>query len=216
VIHAADLCRLHQFTPSHLDLGGGFPAPGILSRGGKPIDAQFQLHAMPVVYRRALREFPSCKQLWLENGRWLLARSGVLVVKILDVKQRANIRNLICDGGRTMNALVSNWETHELHCLPARRGAPILTTVNGPTCMAFDQLARAPLPNDLRPGDHLLWLDAGAYHLPWETHFSHGRAAVYWHDARRSRQVRPPEDFRSWWTPSAPKGGSVVRRHKMR
>jgi hypothetical protein len=65
--------------------------------------------------------------------------------------------------------------------------------------MAFDQLARRPLPKTLRAGDHLLWLDAGAYHLPWETAFSHGRAAVYWHDGRHTRLVRPPESFRDWW-----------------
>jgi diaminopimelate decarboxylase/aspartate kinase len=135
----------------------------------------------------------------LENGRWLLARSGVLVVKILDVKERTKVRSLICDGGRTMNALVSNWETHELLALPERRGPATSTSVHGPTCMAFDQLARRPLPRNLRAGDHLLWLDAGAYHLPWETAFSHGRAAVYWHDGQRTRLVRPAEQFRDWW-----------------
>ena len=135
----------------------------------------------------------------MENGRWGGARSGVLVVRILDVKERAKMRSLICDGGRTMNALVSTWETHELLSLPERRGPTKLTTVNGPTCMAFDQLARRPMAQSLRVGDHLLWLDAGAYHLPWETHFSHGRAAVLWHDGRRVTVVRDPESFEEWW-----------------
>src|SRR5207249_2105224 len=102
-------------------------------------------------------------------------------------------------GGRTMNALVSNWESHQLLTLPGRPGPCVPTTVNGPTCMPFDQLARGPLPRGLRAGDYLLWLDAGAYHLPWETHFSHGRAAVFWHDGRRTRLVRPAEEFEAWW-----------------
>jgi len=197
--HAAEICRAAQFAPRFVDVGGGFPPPGVLTRGGKAVDAQFDLRAMAGVYERAFELFPSARELWLENGRWLLARSGVLVVRILDVKERLKVRALTCDGGRTMNALVSNWETHELLALPERRGTAAPTTVHGPTCMAFDQLARRPMPGTLRAGDHLLWLDAGAYHLPWETSFSHGRAAVYWHDGRRTRLVRPAEPFRDWW-----------------
>ena len=197
--HAAEICRAARFAPRFVDLGGGFPPPGVLTRSGKAVDAQFDLRAMAGVHERALRLFPSARELWLENGRWLLARSGVLVVKILDVKERPKVRALICDGGRTMNALVSNWEQHELLALPDRRGPATPTTVHGPTCMAFDQLARRALPRTLRASDHLLWLDAGAYHLPWETAFSHGRAAIYWHDGRSTRLVRRPEPFRDWW-----------------
>jgi len=199
LLHAAEICRAAGFAPRFVDLGGGFPPPGVLTRGGKAVDAQFDLCAMAGVYERALQLFPSAQELWLENGRWLLARSGVLVVKILDVKERPKVRALICDGGRTMNALVSNWEVHELQTLPERGGPTTPTTVHGPTCMAFDQLVRGPLPKALRVGDRLLWLDAGAYHLPWETAFSHGRAAVYWHDGRRTRLVRRAEPFRVWW-----------------
>src|SRR6185503_3138398 len=149
---AAEICRAAGFAPRFVDLGGGFPPPGVLTRGGKAVDAQFDLCAMAGVYERALKLFPSAQELWLENGRWLLARSGVLVVKVLDVKQRGEFRTLICDGGRTMNALISNWENHELLTLPERRGPLVPTTVHGPTCMAFDQLARRPLPRGLRAG----------------------------------------------------------------
>jgi diaminopimelate decarboxylase len=98
-----------------------------------------------------------------------------------------------------MNALISNWETHELVVIPRRAGPACLTTVNGPTCMAFDQLACRELPGGIRPGDHLVWLDGGAYLLPWETRFSHGLAAVLWHDGQRTKLVRPAETFQRWW-----------------
>src|SRR5262249_25957019 len=161
------------------------------TRQGKPVAAAFDLRQMADVYERALRQFPGARELWLENGRWLSARSGALVVRLLDAKTRPNMRSPICDGGRTMNALISHWEAHEIISLPKRDGPRRLTPVNGPTCMAFDQLARRPLPRSLRPGDHLIWLEAGAYHLPWETRFSHGLAAVFWHDGRRVKMVRP-------------------------
>ena len=196
----AETCRAAGFAPRHVDCGGGFPPPNVHTRGGQAVDKDFKLAEMARVYERALKLFPEAREVWLENGRWVSARSGVLVVKILDIKERPKVRTLICDGGRTMNALISNWETHEMFTIPERRGPSVLTTVNGPTCMAFDQLARRPLPRSLRVGDHLVWMDAGAYHLPWETRFSHGLAAVFWHDGARIRLVRSRETFTDWWS----------------
>jgi diaminopimelate decarboxylase len=195
----AGVCRTLGLAPRFVDCGGGFPPPDVLTRDGRRVDRRFNLRGMASVCRRALGLFPSARELWMENGRWLTARSGVLVVRILDVKERRELRQLICDGGRTMNALVSNWEEHRLLALPARGGSTVLTAVTGPTCMAFDQLARRRLPSALRPGDHLVWMDAGAYHLAWETRFSHGLSAVYWHDGRRLRRARAAESFEDWW-----------------
>jgi len=195
----AETCRTADFSPHHIDCGGGFPAPRVKTRSGQPVDKDFDLTATARVYERAFRLFPEAREVWLENGRWVSARSGVLVVKILNIKERSKVRSLICDGGRTTNALISNWEAHDLFALPERRGPAVLTAVHGPTCMAFDQLARCPLPRSLRVGDHLIWMDAGAYHLPWETRFSHGLAAVLWHDGRTLRTVRTREEFPEWW-----------------
>lgn len=195
----AALCRESRFAPRFVDCGGGFPAPHVLTREGKALGAGFRLAEMAAVCARALKLFPGAREIWMENGRWVSARSGVLVVRVLDAKERAGRRHLICDGGRTTNALVSNWENHALLTLPPRGGRLVPTTVNGPTCMAFDQLTRGELPCSVKPGDHLVWLDAGAYHLPWETRFSHGQAAVFWHDGQRTRLVRPAETFAEWW-----------------
>lgn len=196
----AEICRAARWAPRFVDCGGGFPPPHVLTRDGQAVAAGFDLSDMVGVFERAPKLFPQMEELWLENGRWLTARSGVLVVKILDVKERRGMRTLICDGGRTTNALVSTWESHELLSLPQRRGPLCLTTVNGPTCMAFDQLARRPLPRSLRPGDHLIWLEAGAYHLSWETRFSHGLATVLWHDGQQTLPIRQRESFKDWWS----------------
>jgi hypothetical protein len=56
------------------------------------------------------------------------------------------------------------------------------------------------LPNDIKIGDRLVWLNAGAYHIPWETRFSYGLAAVIWCDeAGQLSLAREAEDFQSWW-----------------
>ncbi len=193
-------CREVGFAPRHVDCGGGFPPANVRTRGGQAVNAQFKFADMVPVYERALKLFPGAEELWLENGRWMSARSGVLVVSVLDIKQRGDVRTLICDSGRTMNALISNWELHDIFTLPERRGPNALTAIHGPTCMAFDQLARLPLPRSLRVGDRIVWKEAGAYHLPWETRFSHGLAAVLWHDGESITEVRPRESFDDWWS----------------
>ena len=195
----AETCRRAGFSPRHIDCGGGYPPPHIHTRSGQAVDKDFRFAEMAAVYKRALKLFPDAREIWLENGRWMSARSGVLVVQVLDFKNRGKARSLICDSGRTMNALISNWETHEMLTLPQRRGPTVLTTVHGPTCMAFDQLARCSLPRGLRIGDHLVWMEAGAYHLPWETRFSHGLASVFWHDGKSTQLVRERETFSDWW-----------------
>ena len=195
----ANVCTAANWQPTFVDCGGGFPAPHILTRGGEAVNGEFKFADVAKLYERTLKKFVNAKELWLENGRWLTARSGVFVMRVLEVKERRGIRQLICNGGRTMNALLSLWEQHEIVPLQQKTGPKVLTTVVGPTCMAFDQVARRPFAKAVKAGDHLLWLDAGAYHLPWETRFSHGLAPVYWHDGKRVIVARNRESFESWW-----------------
>jgi diaminopimelate decarboxylase len=199
ITEIAEICRAANFSPLTLDIGGGLPVRHVLARGGKVYDGEFGLRAFAQMLRQSVKLFPGLREIWLENGRYISTGSGVLVVKILDVKERRGVRQLICDGGRTMNALMSAWEQHRLLTLPERSGAETLTVVHGPTCMAFDQLARIPLPRSLKTGDHLIWLDAGAYHIPWEARFSHGHAAVLWHDENGLRLARERQGFESFW-----------------
>jgi diaminopimelate decarboxylase len=201
---AASFCQSTRFQPSFLDCGGGWPPAHTRSPEGRPFSADWELRELEVAFHRTLPLFPALRELWLENGRYLTASSGVLAITILDVKQRRGLRQLICDGGRTQHALVSTWEQHALHPLKVTRGRDVETAVYGPTCMAFDRLALTTLPASLDMGDRLLWLDAGAYHLPWETRFSHGLAAVVWHEDGRvalARKAESLEDPSRWIDP---------------
>ena len=199
IAEVAEVCRLAKCCPLHLDLGGGLPVRQVLSRGGKVLNGEFGLRSFAQMLRQSVKLFPGLREIWLENGRFISTGSGALVVKILDVKERRGVRQIICDGGRTLHSLMSVWEQHALLVLPQRRGAATLTVVHGPTCMAFDQLARIPLPRSVIASDHLVWLDAGAYHIPWEIRFSHGHAAVCWHDDRGLRLVRERQSFDNYW-----------------
>lgn len=195
----AAFCQAEGWQPRVVDVGGGLPPPHVRDRDGQLVNRHFNLAGWARMLAKAARAFPGLRELWLENGRFLTARSGALVIRIVDIKERRGIRQVLCDGGRTLHALVATWEQHDLLSLPRRFGSKILTSLHGPTCMCFDQLGRLPLPRTLRVGDCLVWLDAGAYHLSWETQFSHGRIPVLWHDGRSLRRVRRRQAFADWW-----------------
>ena len=55
--------------------------------------------------------------------------------------------------------------------------------------MAFDNLGQHELASGVKAGDVLLWGDAGAYQLSWETRFSHGPAGVVWVTADGNLEV---------------------------
>jgi ornithine decarboxylase len=187
VRYVAAICADAAVQPSVLDVGGGLPAPDDPSHAEAWRDLSTALAAAP-------RQFERLAEIWLENGRHVLQESTALVVRVLDVKDRPECRYVICDGGRTNQALAADHGRHAVVLLPPRGGDLRLTTVCGPTCMTDDVLGRWDLPTSLRAGDSLCWLGAGAYHLPWETRFSQGLCAIVWcDDDERARLVRPRE-----------------------
>ncbi len=210
-----DACAQAQWQPEIVDTGGGLPAFDTRNRGGGSLTASYDeaLQSYAAHLKAALRRFTGCRQLWLEHGRHMTAGSGVLAIRILDLKPHNNGSSAICDGGRTLQALISMWESHDL--LPLRRSAapPTPVTVHGPTCMAFDQLGRFQLPRNLRTGDILIWMDSGAYHLPWETRFSHGHCQVWWQQGDSVLLAREAETFEQYWGRwNPPQEGRVVSK----
>lgn len=195
----AEFCADAGVDPNYVDLGGGFPVHGERGLDGTCLADQFDLDQFQRVLAAVPASLPSVKEIWLENGRYLSARSTELILRVLAVKERPECRYLICDGGRTNHALVSDWEDHDLEIVPDRAGPSRLTTICGPTCMAFDRIARTDLPESVVPGDLVVWRNAGAYHIPWETRFSFGEAAVVWDDGETLTLARPRESFGTWW-----------------
>jgi diaminopimelate decarboxylase len=198
--HVAQVCARARFTPRYIDMGGGLPGPR---------DADDSLASLQRAITLAGDLFgPELQEIWLENGRFVTEASTALAVRVLDVKVRPEGRYLICDGGRTNHALAADHGVHPLLILPDRHGPLTLTTVCGPTCMTDDVLARVPLPREIAAGDVIVWLNAGAYHLPWETRFSHGLAAVVWCDddlgpCTLARSRERPEAWSTAWNCTA-------------
>jgi diaminopimelate decarboxylase len=195
--YIAQLCERGDLAPIYLDCGGGIDAAADVATAAA--DLATTVSAMK-------RELPSVRELWLENGRYLTRHSAVLILRVLDTKERPEGRYLICDGGRTNQALDADNGPQPLVIVPQRIGRSVLTTIAGPTCMTDDRLARLMLPDSIAAGDLVVWFNAGAYHLPWETRFSHGLCAVIWGDASDrlslARQRETPERWSDLWTAS--------------
>jgi diaminopimelate decarboxylase len=198
VNHVASICKEAGFAPRAVDLGGGLPAQN---------EAHWDdaMDGLAAAVHLTSECFPGVEEIWLENGRFIANSSAVLAVRVLDVKERQECRYVICDGGRTNHALAADHGPHPILPLIERRPGPQrFTTICGPTCMTDDRLGRFSLPESLDIGDVLLWMDAGAYHLPWETRFSHGLCPVAWFgDDNRLTIAREREQPGEWRRPPA-------------
>jgi diaminopimelate decarboxylase len=198
---ARHACASVAFEPEYVDIGGGLPVDGERPQG---VDSahhrRFDFDAWSEWLATIPRSFPRASEIWLENGRFLTARAGVLILTVIDRKERDDGVYVICDGGRTNHARMSAIESHVVRALPDRGGTPRRTIVCGPTCGAVDRLGTFDLPESLRIGDRLLWMNAGAYAIPLETRFSFGVAPLVWADLGGHLSVRRPRECaEEWW-----------------
>ena len=182
----ADVCDEAGVEPIYVDCGGGLPSDD------NP-ELEPALAGLEAAFHVVATRFRNVREIWLENGRYVSGSSTALVVRVLDIKDRDECRYVICDGGRTNQALAADRHQNPITILPARGGPERLTTVCGPTCMTDDRLGRWMLPESLTVGDLIVWLNAGAYHLPWETRFSQGLCAIAWFDAAERISIARPQ-----------------------
>lgn len=196
----AEIAHTTGIEPEYIDIGGGLPVAGETSLDGTSAVSTFDFGEFRDWLASIPSKLPSVAEVWLENGRFLTAPAGALVITVLDKKQRGDVAYLICDGGRVNHARMASIEKHEILLAPARKGSPRKTIVCGPTCSAVDRLGCWMLPESVEPGDRLIWLNAGAYHIPLETRFSTGLAPVVWFNERHEAEViRTRETPVEWW-----------------
>ncbi|MEP9354453.1 diaminopimelate decarboxylase [Xanthobacter sp. KR7-65] len=143
----------------HLDLGGGLGVPYAASDPVPPSPA-----AYAAVVGRALGDLKL--PLVFEMGRMLVANAGILVTRVIYVKQGEGKTFVVVDAA--MNDLIrpTLYEAHH-DIIPVAEPAPdaamVVADVVGPVCETGDFLALdRPLPQ-LKAGDLLAVMTAGAY-----------------------------------------------------
>jgi len=140
-----------------IDIGGGL---GVCYRATQdaPIDVADYIAAA----RDALRGFEG--RLILEPGRWLVAEAGVLLTRVLRIKQGIERDFVIVDAA--MNDLVrpslyDAW--HEIEHVCRTHGDEVSYDIVGPVCESADTFARARRLPRCNAGDLLMIRNTGAY-----------------------------------------------------
>ena len=144
---------------SHLDLGGGL---GVPYRAGEPDPPHPAEYA--AVVKAALGDLGV--SLVLEPGRMIVGNAGVLVGRVIYVKQGADRVFTIVDAA--MNDLIRPTlydAHHEIVPVSEARGRmpPVKQDVVGPVCETGDYLALGRSMAPLEPGDLFAVMTAGAY-----------------------------------------------------
>lgn len=185
----ADEVQQNGTRIASIDVGGGL---GISYR-------ESELCLSPDTYATALaRAFRGFRgRLLVEPGRWLMAPAGVLLTRVVRIKQNQDRTFVILDAG--MNdllrpALYDAW--HDIAPLHPARGAPYAVDIVGPVCETGDTFAVQRLLPPCRPGDLVVIRDVGAYGASMASHYnSRPLPAEVMIDDGRWASIRERTDF---------------------
>jgi diaminopimelate decarboxylase len=164
------------------DMGGGF-------------GLHFNLAPLAELGRQAAARFQA-KELWFEPGRFLVASSGVLLVRVLEVKRTAR-KFAAIDAG--MSELIRPMLYGAVHPVTSLAESRELETVDlaGPACESGDVLARDVRLPKPQAGDLLAIGTAGAYGASMASNYlTRSRPAEVlfennaWHLLRRRETVQ--------------------------
>jgi diaminopimelate decarboxylase len=147
--------RANGIALKYLDLGGGL---GIPYQEEPPPPAQYASALMGPLRTLGLK-------IIIEPGRVLVGNAGILVTKVLYVKETDVKRFVVIDGA--MNDLIRPvlYEAyHDIRPVVKRPGSAIVTgDVVGPVCESGDFFARERDMPEVESGDLLAVMSAGAY-----------------------------------------------------
>jgi len=135
--------------------------------------------------------------LLLEPGRALTSEAQILLLTVRGIKhKRRGVTYAITDGGMQHIAFPLSYEYHA--CLLANRAGARPTRrcfVTGPLCSPEDILYRNWKLPELKEGDLLAVMDAGAYFTSFANNFSFPRPAVVMVSHGAPALVRQRETF---------------------
>jgi diaminopimelate decarboxylase len=146
-----------------IDLGGGLGIPYEHDRETAPSPHDYADAVMPV-FVEGISPLGIRPALWVEPGRSLVADSTVLLTRVNSVKA-ANRRFVNVDAGFNQLIRPAMYSAYHEVVVANRADEPAVgtCTVAGPICESGDILAADRALTDVREGDLIAVLDAGAY-----------------------------------------------------
>jgi diaminopimelate decarboxylase/aspartate kinase len=159
-----------RFPDVHiLDVGGGLAVPE------RPGEAPLDLEALGRSIQRFRKASPRF-EVWIEPGRFLVAKAGVLLAKVVQLKHKSGEVYVGAETG--MNSLIRPALYGAYHPIvnltKLDEPATLLAHVVGPICESGDILGRSRWLAPTEEGDVLLIANTGAY----------GRVMSSWYNLR--------------------------------
>jgi len=154
---------------SEVDLGGGFGAPYARS-GDRVTWPALRTRVEAILDRRLPGWRDGTPTISFESGRYLVGDCGVLICRVLDVKQSKGQTFVVLDTGinhlggmaglRRLPPIVPT-----VHPAAEKPGGETDVTVVGPLCTPLDSLLRMGKLPAMAPGDLVVVPNTGAYGL---------------------------------------------------
>lgn len=166
VIKFVRLLETRGVALEYLNIGGGL---GIVYDRETPQTAErFAQKVVPLLKDTGLKVI-------LEPGRFIVGNAGILVVKVLYIKSTPKKKFIIVDGG--MNDLIRPalyGAYHQILPVVGRRAAAKLQTADvvGPICESGDFFAKGRDLPQVKAGDYLAVMSAGAYGFSMSSNYN--------------------------------------------
>lgn len=163
-----------------IDFGGGFGIPYRKYEGEARLDMRdlgSRLHAMISAWA-AQKGYRG--RFLVEPGRYVAAECGVLLGRVHAVKNNGDKRYVGTNLGFNVLVRPAMYDSfHDVEIYRGQGGAaeeePMLQTIVGNICESGDILAKNRLLPDMREGDVLAMLDAGAYGFTMSSNYNQRR-----------------------------------------
>ena len=150
-----------------IDLGGGL---GVPEQAGQP---ELDLRALAAGVARLARDFPAL-EFWMEPGRYVVAKAGVLVATVTQLKGKGDVHYVgIATGMNSLLRPALYGAHHDIRNL-TRLEEPMSrkVTIVGPICETADQLGADRWLPPTQEGDVLLIATCGAYGHAMASHYN--------------------------------------------
>ena len=184
----------------YLDIGGGFGVPttknmsgseygiyrafGCLPKPPSPNDFQDIDSFVKEIYGAIKEECNSLKlklpKILIEPGRFIISRAQFLLAKVNSVKKRSNGTIFaLTDAGRLSLTFPCDFEYHEVF-IAGRPHSEMnsLYNIMGRICTSADWMFKNRILPELKSGDVLAVMDAGAYFSSYSSNFAFPRSAI--------------------------------------
>jgi diaminopimelate decarboxylase len=198
VVGLIEKLRSAGINLTHIDFGGGFGVQytNVIVHEALPKEETLN-NIVPAITEFFVAALPILQQtgcsIWIEPGRSIIANAGVLITRVISVKEDSTKKFVIIDSG--MNDLLrpSLYQAyHQIVPVSIDTYEHEKVDIVGPICESSDFFARERVLSKIAAGDYLAVLTTGAYGFVLSSNYNgRPRPAEILVNGDRVRVIRP-------------------------